>query len=56
MREHQQAHPTLTAATAVIARQEGVSRESARRLLAQAGLAMEPGPAPRVMSLPRESG
>ena len=36
VREHQQEYPTLTAATAAVARQEGVSRESVRRWLAQA--------------------
>ena len=36
VRERQQAYPTLTAATAAVARQGGVSRESVRRWLAQA--------------------
>ena len=36
VREHQQEYPTLTAATAAVARQEGVSRESVRRWLTQA--------------------
>jgi len=36
VREHAQEYPTLTAATAAVARQEGVSRESVRRWLAQA--------------------
>ncbi|MBE9403423.1 hypothetical protein IOE58_04200 [Brachybacterium sp. Marseille-Q2903] len=36
VREHQQEYPTLTAAVTAVARQEGVSRESARRWLAQA--------------------
>ncbi|MGP5056481.1 IS3 family transposase [Brachybacterium paraconglomeratum] len=36
VREHQQEYPTLNAATAAVARQEGVSRESVRRWLAQA--------------------
>lgn len=36
VREHQQEYPTLIAATAAVARQEGVSRESVRRWLAQA--------------------
>ena len=35
VREHAQEYPTLTAATAAVARQEGVSRESVRRWLAQ---------------------
>ncbi|ATG51640.1 hypothetical protein CFK38_08955 [Brachybacterium vulturis] len=36
VREHQQEYPTVTAATATVARQEGVSRESVRSWLAQA--------------------
>src|SRR5699024_7503463 len=36
VREHQQEYPTLTAATAAVARQEGVSRESVQRWPAQA--------------------
>ncbi|MEV4902741.1 IS3 family transposase [Citricoccus sp. NPDC055426] len=36
VREHQQEYPTLTAAVTAVARQEGVSRESARRWMAQA--------------------
>ena len=36
VRDHAQEYPTLTAATAAVARQEGVSRESVRRWLAQA--------------------
>lgn len=36
VREQQQEYPTLTAATAAVARQEGVSRASVRRRLAQA--------------------
>ena len=36
VREHAQEYPTLTAATTAVARQEGVSRESVRRWLAQA--------------------
>ena len=36
VREHQQEYPTLTAAVTAVARQEGVSRESVRRWLAQA--------------------
>ncbi|MGP9746537.1 transposase [Brachybacterium sp. AOP29-B2-41] len=35
-RDHQQEYPTLTAAVAAVARQEGVSRESIRRWIAQA--------------------
>ena len=38
VREYQQEYPTLTAATAAVARQEGVSRESVRRWLARAGV------------------
>jgi len=36
VREHAQEYPTLTAAVTAVARQEGVSRESVRRWLAQA--------------------
>ena len=36
VREHQQECPPLTAAVTAVARQEGVSRESVRRWLAQA--------------------
>ncbi|MEW1982067.1 IS3 family transposase [Citricoccus sp. NPDC079358] len=36
VREHQQEYPTQTAAVTAVARQEGVSRESVRRWLAQA--------------------
>ena len=36
VREHQQEYPTLTAAVTAVARQEGVSKESVRRWLAQA--------------------
>ena len=36
VREHQQEYPTLTAAVTVVARQEGISRESVSRWLAQA--------------------
>lgn len=36
VREHQQEYPTLTAAVVAVARQEGVSKESVRRWLAQA--------------------
>lgn len=36
VRDHAQEYPTLTAAVTAVARQEGVSRESARRWLAQA--------------------
>ena len=36
VREHLQEYPTLTAAVTAVARQEGVSRESVRRWLAQA--------------------
>ena len=36
VREHQQEYLTLTAAVTAVARQEGVSRESVRRWLAQA--------------------
>lgn len=36
IREHQQEYPTLTAAVTAVARQEGVSKESVRRWLAQA--------------------
>src|SRR5690625_5707175 len=36
VREHAQEYPTLTAAVPAVARQEGVSRESVRRWLAQA--------------------
>ena len=36
VRDHQQEYPTLTAAVTAVARQEGVSRESVRRWLAQA--------------------
>ena len=36
VREHQQEYTTLTAAVVAVARQEGVSRESVRRWLAQA--------------------
>src|SRR5690625_7841814 len=36
VREHAQEYPTVTAAVSAVARQEGVSRESVRRWLAQA--------------------
>lgn len=36
VREHFQVYPTLTAAVTAVARQEGVSKESVRRWLAQA--------------------
>ena len=36
VREHQQEYPTQTAAVTAVARQEGVSKESVRRWLAQA--------------------
>lgn len=36
VREHQQEYPTQTAAVIAVARQEGVSKESVRRWLAQA--------------------
>lgn len=36
VRDHAQVYPTLTAAVTAVARREGVSRESARRWLAQA--------------------
>ena len=36
VREHQQEYATLTAAVVAVARQEGVSKESVRRWLAQA--------------------
>lgn len=36
VRDHQQQYPSLTAAVTAVARQEGVSRESVRRWLAQA--------------------
>ena len=36
VRDHQQEYPTLTAVVTAVARQEGVSRESVRRWLAQA--------------------
>ncbi|MGP9746533.1 hypothetical protein [Brachybacterium sp. AOP29-B2-41] len=51
VREHQQEYPTLSAATAAVARHEVISRESVRRWLAQAevdhyqALTREPGPA-----------
>ncbi|MFD4009289.1 transposase [Brachybacterium paraconglomeratum] len=38
VREHQQEYPTLTAAVTAVTRREGVSRESVRRWLAQAGV------------------
>ena len=38
VREHLQEYPTLTAAVTAVARQEGVSRESVRRWLAQADI------------------
>ncbi len=36
VRDHQKEYPTLTAAVTAVARQEGVSRESVRRWMAQA--------------------
>ncbi|WP_260853681.1 hypothetical protein [Kocuria palustris] len=43
MREHAQQYPTLTAAVTAVARQEGVSRESVRRWLAQAEVEVDDG-------------
>ncbi|GAP79963.1 mobile element protein [Brachybacterium sp. SW0106-09] len=48
VREHLQEYPALTAAVTAVARQEGVSRESVRRWLAQAGV--DDGTRPGVIS------
>ena len=48
VREHLQEYPTLTAAVTAVARQEGVSRESVRRWLAQAEV--DDGTRPGIMT------